>query len=788
VAKKKSSKKAAKKKAPKKAKGAAKPKAKKKKTPRKSTALARPRKPAPPQVSVASEAAAALFPPEEIERLKLVALTSARREDKIEALRRLAYSPLSMQEKADIFLGRLADPDADIRIEAAQLLRGIGLDGDIAEAIRELEHGEEAQKLFAIDRLGRRMALGAGLDVGAGLIALVWRLREERTPAVRRQLLERLEEAAPVIASAPARAEELTRLLVTLFASDPIGVGSQARRLVRKIGAEIPGVLREVLWGELDSTSAGNVRVFILQLLCALADADDDERLPEALARQIATAEESDVGFRTLGDQLVRLGDVGVRALLAVFPGARLAQQTYIARLVTDTSRFTSISAEVKEEVASLFLNLLSGHQREVQMCVVQTQFPMDRDLSDETRAKLADQFLAHIHLFGFQSDIENIEGTIAQAGLAAIEPLVERLGPRSSDEDRVRAARVLGELALREGERAAAGEGEGDATRDALLESLGDGFPNKTVVFAAMGKVVSAPVIPAETVELVARNLLERRDAEDLGYRVLEALGHLAASPHVNVERVDQIEKLFRAQLEAELPDIATEQSEEEGVAVFEIGAEAEMYTDAVPAAVRGLAHIALGRSAATERVAAVTGFLLDLWEKVASGELQWGPPGASALVSALTAIASGERVGVEHKVAVVKSFARKMGQVPALEALGVIFASEDRSVDLGRLAAAAGIAILRRRVDGKFPEEDREHCLRVLASIIGRQALDCSTELTRHLREDALEELFDGIRDNVEGAYEMLAKLRANERLDEEFRETIQKRLSAYEQLVVA
>lgn len=735
-------------------------------------------------------AAASLFPPEEIERLRMVALTSARREDKIEALRRIAFSPLVLEEKADLFLGRLADADPDIRIEAAQLLRGLGLDAEIAEAIRELEHGDEDQKLFAIDRMGRRMASGGPLDAGAGLIALVGRLREERAPSVRKQLLGRLEDAASVIARAPARAEELVRLLVTLFASDPINTGPHARRLVARLGAKLPDELRRVLWSECDATSSGHVITFVLQLLSGLPDSRDDERLPAAIGEQIAQAKEGDPGYRALGDQLMQMGDAGVEALLAVFSGAKPAQQQYIVRLVADTARFAAISPSVKNRIAELFASLFAGHQREVQMCVMQTQLLTDRDLTDDTRRRLADSYLSHIHLFGFPSDIENVEHTVSRAGLAAVEPLLERLGPRSAGEDRGRAARVLGELARFEGASSKAGtEMRGpllDILRALQRWSLESDFPDKMAVFTAMGKVVSAPAVPVETVELVARNLLERRDAEDLGHRVLEALGYLATSPHVSADRVDQIEGLFRAQLEADLPEIATHESEDEGVSVFSIGQEAEMYTDAIPAAARGLAHVALGRNAGAARVDSLTRFLLALWERVAVGELQWGPPGAGALVSALKDIACGERVNVALKIAIVKSFAKKMHQVPPLEALGAIFASEDRSVDLGRLAAAAGVAILRRRVDGRFEEEEREHCLKVLASIIDRSSLDTSTDLTKHLREDVVEELFSGVRDAVPGCYELLARLRASAKLPHAFRDGVSRRLAAYESLV--
>ena len=302
------------------------------------------------------------------------------------------------------------------------------------------------------------------------------------------------------------------------------------------------------------------------------------------------------------------------------------------------------------------------------------------------------------------------------------------------------------------------------------------------------MGKVASTPLIPAETVELVARNLMDRREQEGLGHRVLEGLGYIAASPHVMQARAREIEDLFRHQLTVELPDLSTDEGEEEGVAVFTIGEEARLYTDAVPAAVMGLAHIALGRGASPERTEEIVDFLLGRWEKVTANELDWGPPGSGALVDALREIASSARVDVRHKLRIVRALARRAGHLSAIEALGVIFASEDKSPDLGRLAAAVGVGLLRRRVDGEFRDDERETALRALGRIALRGTLDVATDLTKRLREDVVEELLAGIGDAVPGAYETLARMRSRENLPEKLREDISRKLAAYESLTLA
>ena len=106
----------------------------------------------------------------------------------------------------------------------------------------------------------------------------------------------------------------------------------------------------------------------------------------------------------------------------------------------------------------------------------------------------------------------------------------------------------------------------------------------------------------------------------------------------------------------------------------------------------------------------------------------------------------------------------------------------------DRGRRAAAVGVGLLRRRADGEFREDERETALRALGRIALRGTLDVTADLTKHLREDVVEELLAGIADTVPGAYEALARMRTRENLPEKLREDISKKLAAYESLVLA
>lgn len=736
-------------------------------------------------------AAAALFPPEEIARLKLVVLTSARREEKIEAMRKLALAPIPEEEKAQVFLSCLSGPDSEVRAESARLLRPLGLNPELAEAVRDLESGEDRQRSLAVDRIGKRLASGAPVEVGASLIALIGRLREEASPEIKRHIMEKLGEAAEVIAGAGERPEELAKLVLGLVASRYVDMASPARALLKRLGSLLPERMRGILWTEHEATGDRLARGFVLQVLAVLPGAASDGKLASSLAEAVARAREDEADFRLLGDLLIRMGDRGVRALIGAFGRAHRSQQRYIVRLLGDACRFAEVTTEVKEEVALLYLSVLEGGHKEVQMPVLEAQLPQDRDLSDDTRRRLAEAFLSRVSLFVFPADVDNVEHTVARTGLPAAEVLLQRLGAHLPDAERVRAVRMLGELGRVEGER------KDPAVREKLLDVLRtlqrmsvEGFPDTPALLLAMGKIASTPAMSPDTVELIARNLMERRGGGEPGFGAYEALGFIASSPYIYPERAEAVEKLFVSQLEAEPPELSTTERFEDDVSVIEIGGEAALYTDAVPAAIKGLVRMALSASISRgdpARTARTVEYLLGKWEALSRGEDQWGPPGATALVGAMREIGSSPSVDLRLRLKVIKALAKRLPGGPALEALGEVFAAEDRSVDIGRLAAGVGVALMRRRgPEGRFPEEDRELILKVLGAIAARRTLDTSSPITAHLREDVVEELFTGVRDGVTGAYEALAALRRKEALPEGFRGAVQRRLSAYESIV--
>ena len=100
------------------------------------------------------EEASSLYTPEEIARLKLEALTATDSGNRVAAIRRLMYAPITREEKGGLCLKVLLDPISPARSEAVKALEALGFNREAAESLQRIFEGDERNRAMAIRRVG----------------------------------------------------------------------------------------------------------------------------------------------------------------------------------------------------------------------------------------------------------------------------------------------------------------------------------------------------------------------------------------------------------------------------------------------------------------------------------------------------------------------------------------------------------------------------------------------------------------------------------------------------------
>jgi len=749
-----------------------------------------------------------LFSRPEIDRWRLKLTTSGDAAERMEALRTLALAPLSTPEKLDALLQGLSDREASVRAEAAGLLIGVGADKDIAEALAGLNNADAARRQTAADRLLVLLKPAkSDLEIGSVAVCALSMLKLQFDPALTGRLLDLLRACAPAVGRNPERLAEVVRIVCGLIAkgTNENGTAAQtealhspAHRLMTAFGAVVPELLQPALQSELARSSDLVTEGFLLQSLIDLPPAgDEDERkLLQQCVNCIGRDMEEGRDSRALGVRMVRRGEKALLAMCEGFNAAHMGAQKYFLILFDDIYRQSKISPEGLERAAKVVLHSIETGSKGLRMSAMECRFITDLEVSEDTRKALAKSFLDCIDDFIFKTDIEKIESTLARLGLPAVDPLLDRIAPERSPEERIRAVRLLGEWSLNvkapRGQIARLQQSVTDVLRKLQSLSLETAFPDRGELLCALGKLVSSPAASKDADAIITRTLLDaaRGDDSNIVPRALEGLTYVAASRRAQADMIHATSEMLRHVLNEMVLDIGTDTKNVDGETVIEIKG-GEKYTSFLPILLKGMSRVACSSSCPPQIMKDLGSELLTRWKKICRGELIWGPANAMLLVQALKELGCHKAFPPELRLEILKSFAPKHVQTPIMHAISEILAADDtQTTAVG--AVTLGYAILGRRgKDGQFGTEDRADILRALTRIVGRRTLGGigaeAQQKAGSFRIIVVEELFKGLKDMLGGSYEALVVLRESPHFPADLRENIARRLKEYQTLAV-
>lgn len=747
-----------------------------------------------------------MFGAEHLSRVRLKLMTSANAGERIEALRTLAFSPLIAAEKAEAILQALSDADDSVRAEAATLLPGLGVSADIAAALADLNKGDTARRIAAADKLGKIAVTAANeLADGAVIVCAMSALKDGVERALKLRLLELLAHRAEPAGRNAARLSELIRVVVGLIAAaNKLGPSSReleeltgaAHRLVRELGRSHPESLSAILKTERERAADFAVEAFLLVSLFDLIPPGhaDEELLLEWSAAYLSRDTEEGRGSRAVGALLSRRGGAALAKLCGVFSDATPGAQKHLLILLDEMCRKPDASPDDFARASQVILTAMESGSKSLRMAAMECRLVCDTRVPPETRRMLAEVFLDSTRNFSFAFDIDKAESAVERMGAPAVEPLLARLGKDRAPNERARAARLLGELALvAKPENSDPGNSGFSLLQKALTDalrrleaaSLELDFPDRGEVFCALGKIISSPAASIEANAIVERTLLDAAASADpkLAPRALEGASYMAASRRATPELIAETIKLLKASIDAPEPEqLETKSIDAAGDTLFEIHG-GERYAIDLPIALKGLERVALapnGQASATHEIGAL---LLERWKDVCHARRVWGPGNAYNLVQALRAIALSPKCDEDLRLEIVKGLLARLNQAPPMHAITEILAADDERAS-GSIALSVGFGILARHdAEGRFADSDRADILIALARLAARKNLSASpTETERTsiaFRRSVVNELITGVKDDVPGAARALSELSASGALPPELRAEIERRI---------
>lgn len=712
-----------------------------------------------------------LFSRRDIAELELVLRTSADANEKITALRRLALSPASAQEKLTLFAMALTDRSAEVRGEAAEALTTLGLATEVAEDARALAEGNAEQKRFAIERIGQRILAAEDAEMGVLLRIVAGTLRHEPSVPVRRLLITAIAGACASVAQDSRSSRDLVRILIGQLRDAVDELGPAVRGVLLALGQHNAAAVAQCLDEELATIAGHPIRRLLVAVAGELAASDDARAVACRLAAEemVASADPA-VECLPLGNMLGKSGAIAVAAMGEAFATAPEAAQMVFVRLLDVIATRADTPPALRARIGELLLVALRSGERAARLAVIQSTATMGLDLTAATRAGLAEELVASVAEYANPGIIDAIEATHASLGAPAVEPLLGALEGAERTRQRLSAARVLGMLLPRlEASEAAVAQ----RAIQRGLELLSAEFPDRPELVRALGRMGASPAVSPADVARLATTLRGLILDKALTHAALDGLAHLCLSPEADAALKVDLADFFARLLRRDLPDIeATVYAAEGNEVGYAFGSDVLAYTEMVPSIIQGLRHIAI-TSAGVLRQAALD-HLLDAWRNVADGTLQLGPGNTQQLLDALHAIGSLPDVEAKQRDIIVEAVALRHDFLPTRRVLAELIVAAGDSM-AARAAALADSLLRRAAAERELSPSEEAILLGALVRLATAASLGPQGE---RLRERTVVAVSDAEKRGLEAAPSLLDTLRASPAIPERLKSRLRVR----------
>jgi hypothetical protein len=301
------------------------------------------------------------------------------------------------------------------------------------------------------------------------------------------------------------------------------------------------------------------------------------------------------------------------------------------------------------------------------------------------------------------------------------------------------------------------------------------------------MGKLVASPAASKDAGVVVSRSLLKAAADEEshVSPGVMEGLSWLAAARRAEPDLVATVSGLLRRTLDEVQTEVSAEEKFINGEQVIEITSGDDL-VERLPVAVKGISLVACSPNCPAPFRRELVLELISRWKAIVAGELVWGPANATLVVQGLREAGSNKDVPHALRMEILKALAPRIVQTTVMHAMTSILAARD-TAQTCLAALSVGLAILKRRgPEGRYDPEDRPDILKALGRVAARKHLGspdpASKEKAEHFRDAAMEELYQGAKDRVTGAYHGLVAIRDAGVLSQQKQEELERRLAEF------
>ncbi len=632
-----------------------------------------------------SELAATLAP---ALRGPIEGLLQARADDqRAAALEQLRYATPPLHLVGEIMPMLLADGAELVRERAISLLVAAGAHIAVVDLIRALQRKDEA----ALTRLGEVLSTLPDQQRDLAIAALVAHVaRGHATPALV-GLCQRLAEHL-------VRFRGLDRLLELLLPTR-ISLISLVRALQEHDAERVEGTLRRHL-GE-GAEADANLIVLLaapgrgadaaliergVDLLISAGDAPVERMALAGALRRIDAAPGAEHG--TLAARLV--------ARSAAIPAAR---DTSVIWLLAELCRDGLINAADGERLAEALRHWLRDAPGPILVALLEQQLPAHLPASAAARGALVEPLVEIIARFRDERSLDLVGVSLSGIGAAGVPALWQLLEEHPHEPVRLLTAGLLPTLVAADDAAALA------AAVKRLLGGLArveQGRERGALVTAAARLAGNPIAAPAHSAVVFAAT-------QGLGEWGTEALGFLAAGPHLTSEQRGEILEQLLRELGEELPDMPLDAQIDAATQeqTFILDQRLGAHTENIPRVLDALQRIGRSPHLDASGLKRLVERMCVQWAAVSTWRTIWGPGNVQELGRALGLLAGRADFPGPLRIRICEALLPRLSQLVVARSLARAFATGDGPY-LSELAGKAAAKLVQLAADKYYADDE--------------------------------------------------------------------------------
>jgi hypothetical protein len=713
-----------------------------------------------PTGAIDAPEARGLFSSDEIGRLKLTLLTGVDPKAKMEALRKLAFAPLTTEEKGVLALRLLADPDAEVRREAAASLERLGLDRELSDALRDAAAGSPKQRELAFRKIAAMAGRLPPVERSVTVSALVAAMEFERDAAVLKELFGAL--GAYPAGLGPDALTKVAGQLVKIVAEHPAAMAAPTRNLIETIATPAAAA---AIWREADAVNERKLKLFFFEAIARMPmDAELEQTLCRRAAEELAAGVAEDLDSRRLSDALLDRGDAALDALLKVLPQAKEGSRAHLVGVVDAIAASAKASDRARGEAGQAMLGQLRQGSRLIRTAVMEARLPWHPGLPDAMKGQFAADFITNLHAYRVSRMHDLTAAVIRKIGFAADAVLRETIRKSPYPVERETSLQLIAEIA--------AESSDAKAVADAvefLLKQEEAGRVAPGLAVRAVGRACASPAAPAEAVRASYRDYVSRVGKVSHSFDLLSALGWIGASPACDPTSSKDIALRLLELLESPMPDLdMTESKTDEGTHLM-LGGSTRVYTDLVPDLIAGIQRIVLAGRLEAGFADDVVDRLCAKYRDLVSYKDVWAPGNVVTLAEAMGGIASAASTPAPRRGRIIETLLQNVRNITMVRILGhVCCRPDDEAPEFAEQAGRFASRCFQMLERPEYAEVDDQWALIQALGRTAQSRLGADAEETKRRVVDLLLER----RDKFMGARLLLKELAASPSLPEAIR----------------